>query len=59
MTGPVAFKAGQAVSAVGNSKIGKKAMDALEEGIIATLIGVIMNFLIEFGRGLNADKIEK
>lgn len=59
MTGPIAFKAGQAVSFFGNTNIGKKAMDALEEGPISTLIGVMMHDLIEFGKGLNADKVEK
>ena len=55
-TGPMAYTAGKVVSAFGNSKIGKSAMDKVEEGILATIIAVVMNMLVEFGRGLNEDK---
>lgn len=48
-------KLGIIVSTFGNSRLGKRAMDAIEEGPIHTLIGFLMSFLVAFGRGLNKD----
>lgn len=48
-------KLGIIVSTLGNSRLGKKAMDAIEEGPIHTLIGFLMAFLVAFGRGLKKD----
>lgn len=48
-------KLGVIVSVFGNSRLGKKTMDAIEEGPIHTLIGFLMAFLVAFGRGLNKD----
>jgi hypothetical protein len=57
--GPWAYKLGKLCSGIGNIRIGKKAMDKIEEGIICTLLGVGMHILNEFGRGLVSDNNEK
>jgi hypothetical protein len=68
--GALMYGLGKTVSFFGNSKIGKKAMDKVEEGVIHTLIAVVMSWtcklynvgmhgLVEFGRGLVSDNSEK
>lgn len=52
---PACGKAGDLVSKLGNSKLGQKAMDALEEGPICTLLYVIIEGITEFGKRLVAD----
>lgn len=53
--GPVMFGLGKTLSILGNARIGKKAMNKVEEGPLSTLIGVAMHGLVEFGRGLVSD----
>lgn len=53
--GPFMFGVGSIISHFGNSKIGKKAMNRVEEGILHTLIAVAMHGLVELGKGLVAD----
>lgn len=55
IVGPAMFKAGKFISILGNTKMGKKAMDKVEEGILASLISIAMCGLVEFGKGLVAD----
>lgn len=57
--GPFMFGIGSLVSKFGNSKIGKKAMVKVEEGILHTLIAVAMHGLVELGKGLIADNNEQ
>lgn len=67
--GIIMYGLGKTVSIFGNSKLGKKAMDKVEEGILHTIIAVFMswlgklyniamNGLVEFGRGLVSDNAE-
>lgn len=56
--GPFMFGLGKTVSFFGNTRIGKKAMNKVEEGILSTLIAVGMHGLVELGRGLVSDNSE-
>jgi hypothetical protein len=51
-------KLGIAMSKLGNNRIGKKAMDAIEEGPITTALAFIMAFAVGFGKGMNRDKTD-
>jgi hypothetical protein len=51
-------KLGIAMSTLGNHRIGKKAMDAIEEGPINTVLAFIMAFSVGFGKGMNKDKFD-
>ena len=50
-------KWGKLVSKLGNTKLGKKSMDRLEEGPIATLLGFIGTCISEFAAGLAEDNV--
>lgn len=54
-SGPWAHNIGKILSGVGNLRIGKKAMNKVEEGPICTIVAVGMHILNEFGRGLVSD----
>jgi hypothetical protein len=51
-------KFGVAVSVFGNGRIGKKAMDTIEEGPINTVLAFVMAFAVGFGKGMNRDKFD-
>lgn len=53
--GPVCKKAGQLISKFGNTKIGKRSMNKLEEGVIATVACVLIHCINEFVNGLRTD----
>lgn len=55
MTGPWFRNLGRTVSAFGNSKIGKVLWQKCEEGFVFTLLAVLMNADVEFGKGLAED----
>ena len=53
--GPMMFKTGKALSLIGNTKLGKKAMDKLEEGVLVTIISIFVHGLTELSKGFLAD----
>ena len=53
------YKVGKVISLLGNSKIGRKAMDTLEEGPIATLITVGVSGFLSLGKGLVSDYADR
>ena len=52
-------KWGKLVSRLGNTKLGKKSMDRLEEGPIATIIGFVGMCVSEFSAGLSEDNVKE
>ena len=55
VVGSFMFNLGKTISKFGNSKIGKKSMDKIEEGVFNTLIAVILHGFTKLGDGLKAD----
>jgi hypothetical protein len=55
VAGRFMFGVGKAVSNFGNSKIGKAAMNKIEEGIFITLVAIFIHACNEFSRGLQDD----
>ena len=51
-------KWGRLVSKIGNTKLGKKSMDRLEEGPISTILGFIGMCVYEFSAGLSEDNVK-
>ena len=57
LVGKPARKFGQIVSALGNSKLGAKAMNQIEEGPISTVTAMLIHAVKEFEAGLNEDNL--
>jgi hypothetical protein len=59
ITGAPAEKFGRLLSAIGNTKLGKKSMDRIEEGPLSTIVAVVINMAQRFQKGLQADNIKE
>ena len=59
ITGAPAEKFGLFLSALGNTRLGKKSMDRLEEGPISTIVAIVINMGQRFQKGLRADNLKE
>ena len=58
LVGKPARRFGRVVSALGNSKLGTKAMNKIEEGPISTVTAMLIHAVKEFEVGLSEDNLK-
>jgi len=59
ITGAACEKFGRLVSAIGNTRLGKKSMDKLENDIISKIVDIVINGAQRFLKGCKADNIKE
>lgn len=57
--GPVFRKFGKLLSTLGNSRLGSKSMNAIEEGPISTIVACVIHAANEFSAGLAEDNVKE